>query len=85
MGRTDHNPMEGTMTTRFRLLILTALLIAAGVVLPARADAAVPCTDGYEMCLNDSHDKRGWAELLANLECGAQFARCIADTIMGAP
>jgi hypothetical protein len=71
------------MTGLFRWTILTALLIAVGTALPARAVAGVPCTDGYQGCLNDSFDKKGFAEILANLECGARYARCIIDFITG--
>jgi hypothetical protein len=64
----------------FSWTVLAALLIAVGATLPAPAEAAraVPCTDAYEMCLNDSWDKSGWAEYLANLECAAQYAGCIS-------
>lgn len=73
------------MTTRFRSLFAMALLAAVAFALPPAAMASVSCTDAYEMCLNDSWDKKGFAELLANLECGARYARCIADILVGAP
>jgi hypothetical protein len=69
------------MTRHIRWTFLAALLIAVGVALPPPAAASTSCTDDYEMCLNDSWDKKGFAELLANLECGARYARCIMDII----
>jgi hypothetical protein len=67
------------MTARIRWTILAALLIAMGAALPAPAAANTSCTDGYQWCLNDSYDKTGFYEYLANLECGVRFARCIKD------
>jgi hypothetical protein len=69
------------MTGRFRWITPLALLIAISAVLPPQADASVDCTDAYMTCLNDSWDKKGFAELLANLECGARYARCIKDIL----
>lgn len=70
------------MTARIRWTIMAALFITMGAALPPPAAAGVPCTDGYQSCLNDSWDKSGFAELLANLECGARYARCIRDIII---
>lgn len=74
------------MNGRYRWGILTALLIAVGATLPSPVAASddLACTEAYEKCLNDSYDKKGFAEYLANLECGARFARCIMDIIIPA-
>lgn len=64
------------MTGHFRKIVPLALVLAAGVTMPAPADAA-PCTSSYQRCLNDSYSMKGIAEYMANLECGAGYAGCI--------
>lgn len=70
------------MTKQFRWTILTALLIAVGATLPSQAAANTSCTDNYSRCLNDSYDTSGFGRMMADLECGARWARCIKDIIM---
>lgn len=65
------------MTGHFRKLVPLALVIAAGVTTMPAPAAAAPCTSGYQRCLNDSYEMKGFAEYLANLECGVRFAGCL--------
>lgn len=64
------------MSGLFRKLIPLALVIATAMTIPTTATAA-PCTAGYMRCLNSSYDMKGFAEYLANLECGISFAACL--------
>lgn len=70
------------MTKQFRWTILMALLIAVGAALPSQAAANTSCGDAYDRCLNDSYDTSGWRRTMADLECGARWARCIKDILM---
>lgn len=64
------------MSGMFRKIVPLALVLATGMTIPAPA-AAAPCTAGYMKCLNDSYDMRGFAEYLANLECGIGYVGCL--------
>jgi hypothetical protein len=70
----QREPQEEEMTK----LILTLILLAGSAALVPQPVAAAECTRQYSKCLNDSYDTSGWLRVLADLECGAQYAGCIA-------
>lgn len=58
------------------IIILSAALGAVAIgVSPASAES---CVEQYQKCLNDSWDTSGALRLLADLECGAEYAGCVA-------
>lgn len=75
MGR-DHFRKEADMTDRIRWILPLAMMVAFGVGAPEKAEAA-SCTRGYEMCLNDTWDTRGFARALADVECFAEYVGCV--------
>lgn len=62
-------------------LILIASIAAGTVVFAPQPVAAQSCTEGYEQCLNDTHDTEGLVQLLADVECFAAYVGCVRKTL----
>ena len=59
-----------------RKMTLLLILAVSAVPFTPRTVAAQDCTDGYVKCLNDSHDKSGWIQKMADIECFTKYLRC---------
>lgn len=61
------------------LVMVTAL--AAFAPQPLAAEGG--CTEGYTECLNDTWYMGGWLQVLADIECFADYSACIAEKFFG--
>ena len=61
-----------------RKTMLMVLTLAAGAAslapMPVTAQA---CTDGYLKCLNDTHETKKFVRMMADIECFADYLKCI--------
>jgi hypothetical protein len=62
-------------------LIAGAILALAAATMAPGALAASDCTRDYAQCLNDSYDLTGAFQSMADLECGAEYANCVASKL----
>jgi hypothetical protein len=67
---------EADMMNRIRWIMPLALLAVIGFGAPEKAHAA-SCTDRYMSCLNDSWHTSGFARMLADVECAAEYVGCV--------
>jgi hypothetical protein len=72
------NPRRKNMS---KVILTLSLAMAAAVFVPQPV-AAEDCTRQYMRCLNDTWDTSGWLRVLADLECGAQYAGCVAGLLI---
>lgn len=59
-----------------------ALLLGLAVARPGpatarEADRSDVCYEDYMWCLNDTWDTKGFARLIADVRCGAEWALCM--------
>ncbi len=66
-----------------KLIPLLAIVVGAAAFAPQPV-AAAECTRQYMQCLNDSYDLEGLYQVLADLECGARYAGCLAASVIAA-
>lgn len=57
--------------------MVLALAATAAAFTPS-ALAAQECTEGYVKCLNDTHELEGVLQTLADIECFADYLRCVS-------
>jgi hypothetical protein len=64
--------------------IIIGMAFVLGVVAFApQPVAAEDCARGYASCLNDSWDLSGLLQVLADIECGADYVGCIRSKVLG--
>lgn len=59
-------------------LVMTLVLSASAMVLVPGPAAAADCTQQYVKCLNDTWYYDGALQDMADLECSAEYAGCVA-------
>ena len=59
-------------------LVMTLVLAASAAGFSAGPASASDCTEGYVKCLNDTWYYDGVLQDMADLECSAQYAGCVA-------
>ena len=66
-----------------RKLIVVLSLVVGTVAFAPRAVTAqeADCSRDYVQCLNDSYDLEGIFQTMADLECAAEYAGCVARKI----
>lgn len=62
-------------------LILIASIAVGTVVFAPQQATAQECVEGYERCLNDTHDTSGLTRILADIECFAAYIGCVRETL----
>ena len=65
-------------------LMLVLAMAAGAVTLVPQPVAAADCTTQYEQCLNDSWDTKGAVQVMADVECFAEYTGCIRRKLVGA-
>lgn len=63
-----------------KLMIMLAMAASAVTFVPQPV-AAADCTDQYVKCLNDTHDLTGWVQVMADVECFAEYTGCVASKV----
>lgn len=61
-----------------RKLVLTLAMAASAVAFAPGPAAAASCTDAYVKCLNDSWYYDAVLQSMADVECSAEYAGCVA-------
>jgi hypothetical protein len=64
-----------------KLIIILSVAIGA-LTLGVDPVSAASCTTQYEKCLNDSWDTEGVTQLMADVECAAEYAGCVGSKII---
>lgn len=67
-----------------RKLVAVLTVVAAAVAFAPRPAAAqeAECTDNYVKCLNDSYHLKGLLQVMADVECFADYVGCVAADIV---
>lgn len=64
-----------------RFVLGMAAVLGAAAFAPQ--PVAASCAQDYAQCLNDSWNLKGMLQVLADVECGAEYAGCIRRTVLG--
>ena len=59
-----------------KLIAGLTMMLSVAAFSPQPA-AAADCTAEYTKCLNDTYELDGWLQVMADVECGADYAACI--------
>lgn len=67
-----------------RKLVAVLTVVTAAVALAPRPVAAqeAECTDNYVKCLNDTYNLKGLLQVMADVECFADYVGCVAADIV---
>lgn len=68
------------MSNVIRKTIPMAVALALSLGAPGIASAQ-ECVDQYMKCLNDTHDKKGVLQVMADVECFAKYVGCLKRQI----
>ncbi len=63
-----------------KLIIILSVAIGA-LTLGVDPVSASSCTTQYEKCLNDSWDTKGATQLMADVDCGAEYVGCVGSKL----
>jgi hypothetical protein len=64
-----------------KLIIILSVAIGA-LTMGADPVSAASCTTQYQQCLNDSWYMRGATQLMADVECAAEYAGCVGGKLI---
>ncbi len=65
-------------------LMMIAVMAGSALTLAPRPAAASDCTRQYTKCLNDTWDLSGMLQVMADVECFAEYTGCIRKNVIGA-
>lgn len=62
---------------------MIALTVGASALAFAPQEAAATeCTENYNKCLNDTWQYTGFTQVLADVECFAEYVGCVGDKVV---
>lgn len=65
-------------------MMMIAMIAGSALALGPGPVAAADCTRQYTKCLNDTWDLKGALQVMADVECFAEYTGCVRKTIIGA-